>query len=264
MTNYKKYQLQWLIDHNHSLKEFIQKLEEYLNEFPDSYITSGRKVDLVIAFGDWQEDVGFGADIFACEEEYDENEGKEEMTEEKQLVKVEPFVADWYEEHKDNFGEDLLKWSTGDAEVSKSCLFKEWLDNPINNPIETLFEMRQNGYEVEETNESFTLEEVFSKALQEKDKIASDLNACIQNKGYESSYFTVLAYPYVYNQGKNFKIRFLVDTEVENAYNSGLNIKLFTFCKDELIEGENTVAKIAAEFEKEINTVAKDLCINIK
>lgn len=89
------------------------------------------------------------------------------------------------------------------------------------------------------------------------------MNACIDNKGFESSYFTVLAYPYVYNQGKNVKIRFMVDTEVENAYNGGINIKIFTFCKDELIEGEDKAAKIAAEFEKEINAVAKELCINL-
>lgn len=263
MKKYEKYQLDWMKEHNHSLAELILELENHLNEFPDAYITSGRKVDLVIASGDWQKDVGFGADIFACEEEYDENEGKEEVNKENQLVEVEQFVADWYEEHKDSFGEELMKWSTGKTEVSKNYLFKEWLDNPINNPIEKLIEMRQNGYKVTETDEPFTLENVFKKALKEKSKIANDLNACIENKGYESSYFTVLAYPYLYNQRTNVKICFMVDTEVENAYNSGINIKIFTFCKDELIEGEDKVAKIAAEFEKEINTVAKELCINI-
>ena len=262
MKKYEKYQLDWMKEHNHSLAELISELENHLNEFPDAYI-GGRQVNLVDAFKDWQMDAGFGSEIFVCEKEYNENEGKEERQEEKQLVKVEAFVADWYKEHKNNFGEELMKWSTGNAEVSKNHLFKEWLDNPSNDPIETLFAMRQNGYEVEETDEPFTLEKVFKKALKEKSKIASDLNACIDNKGFESSYFTVLAYPYVYNQGKNVKIRFMVDTEVENAYNSGINIKIFTFCKDELIEGEDKAAKIAAEFEKEINAVAKELCINL-
>ena len=33
MTNYEKYQLQWLIDHNHSITELIQELEDYINQF---------------------------------------------------------------------------------------------------------------------------------------------------------------------------------------------------------------------------------------
>lgn len=32
MTNYEKYKLQWLIDHNYSLTNLIQELEDHLNQ----------------------------------------------------------------------------------------------------------------------------------------------------------------------------------------------------------------------------------------
>lgn len=60
---------------------------------------------------------------------------------------VPQFVADWYEEHKDNF------------EYSLQCLCVQgckpvrqidiWFDNDDNKPIETLVKMKLFGYEVE-------------------------------------------------------------------------------------------------------------------
>lgn len=60
---------------------------------------------------------------------------------------VPKFVADWYEEHKDNF------------EYSVQCLCVQgckpvrqidiWFDNDDNKPIETLVKMKLFGYEVE-------------------------------------------------------------------------------------------------------------------
>ena len=60
---------------------------------------------------------------------------------------VPQFVADWYEEHKDNF------------EYSVQCLCVQgckpvrqidiWFDNDDNKPIETLVKMKLFGYEVE-------------------------------------------------------------------------------------------------------------------
>ena len=60
---------------------------------------------------------------------------------------VPQYVADWYEEHKDNF------------EYSVQCLcvqgclpvrkIQTWFDNEDNKPIETLVMMHKFGYEVE-------------------------------------------------------------------------------------------------------------------
>ena len=66
---------------------------------------------------------------------------------EPEKPKVPQFVADWYEEHKDNF------------EYSVQCLCVQgcepvrqidiWFDNDDNKPIETLVKMKLFGYEVE-------------------------------------------------------------------------------------------------------------------
>lgn len=69
MTNYEKYQLQWLIDHNHSLTELIQELEDYINQE-----SSDIKINLSKAFKEWESDIGFNSEIYACEEEFNNAE----------------------------------------------------------------------------------------------------------------------------------------------------------------------------------------------
>ena len=65
MTNYEKYQLQWMIDHNYSLNDLIQELEEHINQdSPDI------KINLSKAFKEWELNTGFNSEIYACEEEY--------------------------------------------------------------------------------------------------------------------------------------------------------------------------------------------------
>lgn len=69
MTDYEKYQLQWLIDHNHSLTELIQELEDYINQdSPDI------KINLSKAFKEWEFNTGFNSEIYACEEEFNDAE----------------------------------------------------------------------------------------------------------------------------------------------------------------------------------------------
>ena len=68
MTNYEKYQIQWLIDHNHSLTELIQELADYINQ--EFWLSSDPKINLSKAFKDWESNIGFKSEIYACEEEY--------------------------------------------------------------------------------------------------------------------------------------------------------------------------------------------------
>lgn len=69
MTNYEKYKLQWLIDHNYSLTDLIQALEDYINqEFSDI------KINLSKAFEEWESDSGFNSEIYAYEEEFNDAE----------------------------------------------------------------------------------------------------------------------------------------------------------------------------------------------
>lgn len=66
---------------------------------------------------------------------------------EPQKPKVPQFVADWYEEHKDNFEHSIQFLCV------HGCLPKRqidtWFDNDDNKPIETLVMMHKFGYEVE-------------------------------------------------------------------------------------------------------------------
>ena len=67
--------------------------------------------------------------------------------EEPEKPVVPQFVADWYEEHKDNF-EDSIQFL-----CIHGCLPKRkidtWFDSDDNKPIETLVMMHKFGYEVE-------------------------------------------------------------------------------------------------------------------
>ena len=73
---------------------------------------------------------------------------KIEQLDEPQKVTIPQFVADWYEECKDNLEYNLwsyiYNWGT-----KEECDFKNWLDLGRNNPIQTLINMHQFGYEVE-------------------------------------------------------------------------------------------------------------------
>lgn len=69
MTPYQKYKLQWLIDHNYSLDDLIQELEDYINQE-----SSDIKINLSKAFEEWESDIGFKSEIYACEEEFNDTE----------------------------------------------------------------------------------------------------------------------------------------------------------------------------------------------
>lgn len=70
---------------------------------------------------------------------------------EPQPVKVKQFVADWYEENKDEFELNLWIFLTefDEENIDMSERFGIWLGDEDNNPIQTLVNMHQFGYEVE-------------------------------------------------------------------------------------------------------------------
>lgn len=75
-----------------------------------------------------------------------------EQLDEPQKVTVPQFVADWYEEHKDDFETslfcsiDLIPSCYEEGELSD---FEEWLVDEHTKPFQTLVNMHQFGYEVE-------------------------------------------------------------------------------------------------------------------
>lgn len=69
MTIYEKYKLQWLIDHNYSINDLIQELEDYINQE-----SSDIKINLSKAFEEWESNIGFKSEIYVCEEEFNDAE----------------------------------------------------------------------------------------------------------------------------------------------------------------------------------------------
>lgn len=75
-----------------------------------------------------------------------------EQLDEQKPVKIPQFVADWYEENKDEFELNLWIFLTefDEKNIDRSERFGIWLGDEDNNPIQTLVNMHQFGYEVEE------------------------------------------------------------------------------------------------------------------
>lgn len=70
---------------------------------------------------------------------------------EQQKVQVPQFVADWYEEYKDNLEYNIWDWMKYNLEPKKreNVIFSRWLGKTANNPVETLVKMKLYGYTVE-------------------------------------------------------------------------------------------------------------------
>ena len=63
---------------------------------------------------------------------------------------VPQYVADWYEEHKDNLEYNIWDWMKYNPETKKreNVIFSQWLSKTVNNPVETLIKMKLYGYKV--------------------------------------------------------------------------------------------------------------------
>lgn len=92
-----------------------------------------------------------------------------EKLDEPQKPVVPQFVADWYEECKNNLEYNLwsyiYNWGT-----KEECDFKNWLDLGRNNPIQTLINMHQFGYEVEEKRYTVKIKAVDQYLVSAKDE----------------------------------------------------------------------------------------------
>ena len=75
-----------------------------------------------------------------------------EQLDEPEKVKVKQFVADWYEENKDDFETSLFQCvyelfkKRNDEELNE---FENWVIDENTKPFQTLVNMHQFGYEVE-------------------------------------------------------------------------------------------------------------------
>lgn len=67
MTDYEKYQLQWMINHGYSLKELMDSMTSYLHD--SSWEVSD---GIQVLFNEWEKYAGFDSEIWACEDEWKE------------------------------------------------------------------------------------------------------------------------------------------------------------------------------------------------
>ena len=72
LTAYEAYQLQWMIDHGYSLKQFIKALTEF--QYADPEDNERISMPLNELFSQWEKDSGFGSERWACEAEWDDAE----------------------------------------------------------------------------------------------------------------------------------------------------------------------------------------------
>lgn len=70
MNEYQRYQLQWMLDHDISIQDLIQELTLCQKESDDPELTVQE------IFDDWEMDCGFGGELWACEDEYNDCEGR--------------------------------------------------------------------------------------------------------------------------------------------------------------------------------------------
>ncbi len=76
----------------------------------------------------------------------------DKIRQELNKVKVPQFVADWYEENKDDFEFNVWDWIAfrNEPEKLENKEFNDWINDGEGNPIQTLVNMHQFDYEVEE------------------------------------------------------------------------------------------------------------------
>lgn len=74
-----------------------------------------------------------------------------EQLDKQQKPVVPQFVADWYEENKDDFEFNVWDWIAfrNEPEKLENKEFNYWINDGEGNPIQTLVNIHQFGYEVE-------------------------------------------------------------------------------------------------------------------
>ena len=68
MTEYQKYQLQWMIGHGYSLDDLIQELTNMQYDDPEDSDRISTPISEL--YDEWIMDIGFGSEIWACEDDW--------------------------------------------------------------------------------------------------------------------------------------------------------------------------------------------------
>lgn len=75
MDAYKRFKLEWMLAHGYTLEELMQELQGIQYEDPEDSDTISRPITEL--FEEWEQEVGFGSEIWPCYAEYLDCEAKE-------------------------------------------------------------------------------------------------------------------------------------------------------------------------------------------
>ncbi|MBW8140222.1 DUF1642 domain-containing protein [Streptococcus pneumoniae] len=141
--------------HADEAPRYLKNILARLRELPDH----DREVWLKAIMGEFKEDFshvkwreGYEQGKFEGEWVGNQLKDADKVRRELNKVKVPQFVADWYEENKDSFEFNVWDWIAFRDEAKKleNREFNNWINDSRENPIQTLVNMHQFGYEVEE------------------------------------------------------------------------------------------------------------------
>ena len=126
-------------------------------------------------------------------------------------VVVDQFVANWFEKNKEDFEYKLWEWFNYESAegTRKNEQFYMWLNNCINNPVETLVKMKMYGYKVKEEIK-YNVKVVETNQILYKGDFSVkfvDIYNTTQHKKYEFTKEELTSYgmAYVFNN-KGFKV----------------------------------------------------------
>lgn len=100
LSDYERYQLEWMIAHGYSLHDFVEALS-------NSGITRLSEDSFEV----WEQDYGFGGEIYACEAEWRDAEGAEQGVSNQRYVVAALSADDLCE----IYGDDISSSETADA-----------------------------------------------------------------------------------------------------------------------------------------------------
>jgi len=135
-------------------KEFVVSAEQMVNKNKiklKDVIARIKKLDLGTQKV-WLNEIlnELGSDYGTLKYKAGYDQGKFDCAMEREKVTVPQFVADWYEEHKDDFEYNVWDWISSKDEPEKiQSEFAFWVNDVENNPIQTLVNMHQFGYTIE-------------------------------------------------------------------------------------------------------------------
>lgn len=144
LTDYERYQLEWMIDHGHGLAELVDELTGLQNDLEEK---PGVNLSVRDVFDAWVTECGFGGECFACEAEWRDAEGRAPANPHPQHGITKDMVRDGIEHGVIRFEENPDPndpWKTVCAIGNHDFYFADTTDIPVSEYIR----MNQNNLDM--------------------------------------------------------------------------------------------------------------------